>query len=553
MLILGAMIQRSCYTFILLCIVGCSMAQQHSIDVFSPREAVLSPKQASHLPQGYFYYAQQKETLLQQGDTIGAADAIRMMAIAAFKLGNLTDSEIQSVEALQLLIKFKTQPNEVPSRLMGIYNQLGKIYEDKQLFATANQYFNDALHIAATTTDSITILNNIANINRTQEYFEVAESDYLQVISMAKNMGDTLALARSINNYGDLLTRQNRSEALPTLLEGLRLRQLKNSNEGIFGSYRHLVYYYQSQNQTEAALSYARKCLEIAKALNSTAYLKEAYNLLVELNNDDTVLAYKQLTDSINEANRQTQNLYAAMRFDVDQEKLNRQRAELLLEKERRKKRDTILIAVLIGLIFMLVILYILMRIKQIKQREVFTTESRISKKVHDEVANEVYHLMVKMQLAEVPTDVLLDDLESIYNRSRDISKEFNSLDAKLPFSEVLTDLIASYQSSNLSIINRNISKHNWDLLSQDKKNALYRVLQELMTNMKKHSQATLVAISVDQKGTKTELKYSDNGVGSLIKKQNGLQNVENRIFALKGTITFDSQPGKGFQVKIVI
>lgn len=547
------MIQRRWYALFLLCFVGSFYAQQNSKDDFSPRDAVLSPKQSSHLPQGYFHYAQQKESLLQQGDTIAAADAIRMMAIAAFKLGNLNESEIQSVEALQLLTKFKSQPDAVPNRLMGIYNQLGKIYEDKALFATANEYFNDALRIASTAADSITILNNIANINRAQKYFEIAEKDYQQIIAMAKNSGDTLALARSINNYGDLLTRQNRSDALPTLLEGLRLRQLKNSKEGIFGSYRHLVYYHQSQNQTEAAQEYAQKCLEIAKALNSTAYLIEAYNLLVELNSDATVLAYKQLSDSINETNREAQNLYAAMRFDVDQEKLNRQRAELLLEKERRKKQTTLLIALLAGLIFILIIVFILMRIKQIKQREVFVTESRISKKVHDEVANEVYQLMVKMQLADEPSDVLLDDLESIYNRSRDISKEFNSLDTKLPFSEVLIDLIVSYQTSDLSIINRNISKHNWDVVSQDKKNALYRVLQELMTNMKKHSQATIVAITVDQKGNKTELKYSDNGVGGHLKKQTGLQNVENRIFALNGTITFDSQPGKGFQVKIVV
>lgn len=547
------MIQRRWFSLFLICFVSCVLAQQNSDDFFLARDAVLHPKQPSHLPQGYFHYAQQKEVFLQQADTIAAVDAMRMMSIAAFKLGNLNESEIQSVEALQLLTKFKAQPDQVPNRLMGIYNQLGKIYEDKELFATANQYFNDALRIASTTADSITILNNRANINRVQEYFEVAETDYQQIISMAKGIGDTLALARSINNYGDLLTHQNRSEALPTLLEGLGLRQLKNSKEGVFSSYRHLVYYYQAQNNAEEALTYARKCLDLAKQLNSTAYLREAYNLLIELNNDEAVIGYKKLTDSINEANRETQNLYAAMRFDVAQEKLNRQRAELLLEKERRKKQNTILIAVLVGLILILVILYILMRIKQIKQREVFTTESRIAKKVHDEVANEVYQLMVKMQLAQDDSDVLLDDLESIYNRSRDISKEFNSLDTKLDFSEVLTDLIASYQTSDLRIINRNITKYNWDLMSQDKKNAVYRVVQELMTNMKKHSQATLVAISVDQKGKKTELKYSDNGVGSQLKKHNGLQNVENRIFALNGTVTFDSQPSKGFQVKIIV
>lgn len=547
------MIQRRWYSLFLFCFVGCCLAQQKNNAVFSPREAVLHPKQPSHLPKGYFHYAQQKETFLQQADTIAAVDAMRLMAIAAFKLGNLNDSEIQSVEGLQLLTKFKSQPKQVPNRLMGIYNQLGKIYEEKELFATAKAYFNDALRIAATTGDSITILNNRANINRAQEYFEVAEKDYQQIISIAKAIGDTLALARTINNYGGLLTDQNRSEALPMLLEGLRLRQLKNSKEGIFGSYRHLVYYYQAQNNAEEALAYARQCLTTAKQLNSSAYIKEAYGLLVELNNDEAVKGYKQITDSINDANREAQNLFAAMRFDVNQEKLNRQRAELLLEKERRNKQTTILLAVLIGLIFILIILYILIRIKQIKQREVFATESRISKKVHDEVANEVYQLMVKMQLAEDTSDVLLDDLESIYNRSRDISKEYNSLDTTLNFSEVLTDLISSYQTNNLRIINRNISKHHWELMSQDKKNAVYRVVQELMTNMKKHSQATLVAISVSQKGKKTELKYSDNGVGSQLKKHNGLQNVENRIFALNGTVTFDSQPGKGFQVKIVV
>ena len=35
--------------------------------------------------------------------------------------------------------------------------------------------------------------------------------------------------------------------------------------------------------------------------------------------------------------------------------------------------------------------------------------------------------------------------------------------------------------------------------------------------------------------------------------KKNGLQNMESRIEAVKGTIDFDTTPDKGFKVKIAI
>lgn len=528
-------------------------AQQSADTSFVPRQAVLNPKTASDLPKGYFHYASLKDQSLKNADTIAAVDAMRMMAIAAFKIGDLSESENQSVEALQLITNFKSQPDAISSRILGLYNQLGRLYEDKDLFDQALDYYDKALSVATTVTDSITIINNHGNVYRAQEDYQAAIKDYSWVMEKARGINDTLALARTINNYGAVLIKQQRSEALPVLLEGLRLRQLKNSQEGLFGSYRHLVYYYQAQNNLQQAKVYANNCLSIAKALNSTAYLKEAYNLLLDLSEDDLVLGYKKISDSLNVVNRTVQNLYAAMRFDVNQEKLINQRTLVELQKERSEKQFTLLIAALVGLLLLVIILFILYRIRHIKQKEVFITENRISKKVHDEVANEVYQLMVKMQLKHENLEDLLDDLEFIYNRSRDISKEFNTIDNNLPYNDVLLDLLSSYQSDNLRIINRNVSKYNWNALSQNKKNAIYRVLQELLTNMKKHSQATLVVVSVSQQGKKTDIKYTDNGVGTVLKKQNGLQNAENRIFALNGSITFETAPGNGFQVKIVI
>src|SRR5690606_28372149 len=98
-----------------------------------------------------------------------------------------------------------------------------------------------------------------------------------------------------------------------------------------------------------------------------------------------------------------------------------------------------------------------------------------------------------------------------------------------------------------------NSEKVNWHKLSHTKKHSVYRVLQELMTNMKKHSKATNVLVSFSQKRSKIQITYKDNGIGCELHKQTGLQNAENRIKAIKGTITFDSEPQKGFQATLLV
>lgn len=51
------------------------------------------------------------------------------------------------------------------------------------------------------------------------------------------------------------------------------------------------------------------------------------------------------------------------------------------------------------------------------------------------------------------------------------------------------------------------------------------------------------------------QINYSDNGIGTdnLLNLKNGLQNAENRILSINGTINFDTAPEKGFKVKIEI
>jgi signal transduction histidine kinase len=71
---------------------------------------------------------------------------------------------------------------------------------------------------------------------------------------------------------------------------------------------------------------------------------------------------------------------------------------------------------------------------------------------------------------------------------------------------------------------------------------------------MKKHSKCSLVVLTFKKNENKLQIDYTDNGVGignSELISKNGLLNVENRIHAIKGTITFDTKSNKGFRVSL--
>src|SRR5690606_11233305 len=190
---------------------------------------------------------------------------------------------------------------------------------------------------------------------------------------------------------------------------------------------------------------------------------------------------------------------------------------------------------------------------KKDKIQVVFNTETHISKKVHDEVANDIYHVMTKLQRNSNNKEELLDDLEKVYNRTRDISKGISAINVKNNFNDLLYDLLISYKSNEVSVIANNLSKVDWKEIDDIKRATIYRVLQELMTNMRKHSKASIVLISFNQIKKNIIIDYKDNGIGCNLIRNNGLQNVENRIASLKGTITFESEKENGFRAKITI
>jgi signal transduction histidine kinase len=204
--------------------------------------------------------------------------------------------------------------------------------------------------------------------------------------------------------------------------------------------------------------------------------------------------------------------------------------------------------------LFLFLFYYLRQRHRKEKIREVHKTESRISKVIHDELANDVFNVMSSIDgKVSIP---VIDHLENIYLRTRNISRENSEIDTGENFLAYLKATLANIAPEDTRLFISGETTVKWERLEEEKKIVIYRVLQELMVNMKKHSRASLVAISFAERKNTLEINYSDNGQGVALhklKKGGGLRNVENRIFSIDGKITFESSAGKGFKANIQV
>ena len=210
--------------------------------------------------------------------------------------------------------------------------------------------------------------------------------------------------------------------------------------------------------------------------------------------------------------------------------------------------------AILVIGIAIFIIYYNRQKHKKEKIREIYNTETRISKVIHDELANDVYNVMSSMET--IAPNETMDKLEQIYNRTRNISRENSNITTGPGYLNHLIASLSSICPENTRLIISGEKNIIWSKIKAEKKLIIYRVLQEIMVNMKKHSNASLVALIFNEEEKKLKIDYSDNGKGSsmqAIKTGNGLQNVENRIFSINGKLTFETEKGKGLKIIICI
>jgi signal transduction histidine kinase len=512
-----------------------------------------NPTSSSSLTKAYVYFSALKDKSITARDTLSTISYLRQIAIIQFQLGDYYGSETSVISALHYL-ENSDQNDSISEPKVGLYNELGQIHTNLLNYETALKYFHAALKIAKSKDNINIIKNNIALIYLEKGAYALAEKDFLTVYENSLAEDNVTQTSRALNNLAFVQSKLAKPGALEKLQEALEIRIKTNDLAGIYSSYNNMSTYYKDRNNMHLANVYANKAYEAAKSINSASYMEHALAHILSLSKDSKVVEYKRLKDSITTAKQMAENKYALIKFNYQKQEQIAHAFRFQQEQEKQKKVIFQISTLFVVLAAILIMFLLKSRYKKQRLLSVYKTETRISKKVHDEVANDVYHLMTKLQSDTSSNDeFIVDELEDIYNKTRDISKENNVLNVMDNYSELIQELLMGYRSAEVHVITKNLSKIDWSTLPEITKITLYRVLQELMTNMRKHSKANIVVVGFNKIKNKTHIKYTDNGVGCELALKGGLQNTENRMESINGSIIFESALNKGFKAVITV
>jgi signal transduction histidine kinase len=509
----------------------------------------------------YYYYSKAKYAAEIKKDTSRIIHSIGWLSQIQRNQGDYAGSETTAVEALPLL----ENTDKFPNGKWNIYNQLGNIY----LFTFDNDnalyYFNKALNVKTDEIENASMRNNIALTYIEKGDYQKALQILLPLTKKKEVINHAEALARINDNIGDAYLKLENSKAFYYLNQGLKIRLQIKDDWGLIGSYYHLFKYYNKKN-LHLAIDYAQLAYEKATKVNSVDDRLQSLELLIQNSpgnrSKEFSTLYLKINDSIYKVRLKAKNQFAKIRYDSTKEKNEnlKLKAQTILQQEQQHNKNLLLYFV-VGVIITMSILvgnFLVAKNKREKIKSAYNTEIRIAKKLHDELANDVFQTMAFAETQDLSTndnkEILLNNLENIYSRTRNISKENSIIESGPLYLSSLKDMISGFNSNQVNVLINGIETLNWSTLESNKKITLYRVIQELLVNMKKHSQCNLAVLTFKKNENKVQINYSDNGIGADFnekKSRNGLQNVENRILAIKGNITFDTKSNKGFKVTI--
>jgi two-component system sensor histidine kinase ComP len=103
----------------------------------------------------------------------------------------------------------------------------------------------------------------------------------------------------------------------------------------------------------------------------------------------------------------------------------------------------------------------------------------------------------------------------------------------------------------------------SFEKLDSETKRHVFRVVQELVTNAKKHAGATAVAVRLYASGNELRIHYTDDGAGfdknagtnkGLLSSSGlGLEQMKTRVLHLGGRLELQSAPGQGVKANVMI
>ena len=338
------------------------------------------------------------------------------------------------------------------------------------------------------------------------------------------------------------------------------------------GDYKQAKKHYTDSHDFAIANNYKEDIVESAKGLHQV-YLKEknykkalSYYELYK-NTEDSLLNIDNTRKlAWIEANQQMSFLADSLEFERQLSE-----AELNYEIVRQKEQRTLIIIIsllVLALIIAAVFFYqkrkrALYKEQLAKEREqglqnvLIATEAernRISKDLHDGVGQQLS--AIKLAMANIAAKVdgqpkaEIDALTDKFSKSADEVRAISH--QMMPRAlmengliEAIEDLLQAtftYSEVAYSFEHKHINQRFGERIEI----TIFRILQELINNIIKHSQASQVNVQLYKSGKQLILLVEDNGKGMDIglAKGHGIDNIKSRLNIINGKVNFETSQG---------
>ena len=521
----------------------------------------------------FYYYNQSKNISKDLKDSIEVGKRLLGIAVLQRGIKDFLGSQISSINALQNLETTKS------TKYLGtVYNNLGIIGEELNQVDEALSYYQIAIKFSLENKNDLEylyIINNIGVLYQKKNQHAKAVS-YFQ-----KGLAFDSIQQKYPSHYAYLLENLafsnyslgKKEGALQQYNEVLSVRRRLKEFDNIALTHINISNYYKDLNQPKKALFHSNEALKYAKQTHNNKKWLEALKNLANLTKGEEskqyLFEYITLNDSLFQNERRLKNQFAKIRYETDK----KEKENVVLKTENQQKQAEITyqkqqktigwLVALSGLLFsgFSVLFYFQRKRKILYQAQLQKVEAReherqqIAKSLHDEVVGDLRLLHQKLEKSNLLEEAV--KLNSVKENVRNLSHQLSSISFdKVSFKDQIINLVSDYFELDFKIKVYGIQDYDWTSIDNSIKRLLYLSTRESIQNCKKYAKASTITIDFSVHKKYVHLNITDNGVGfntEVSKKGIGLQNLQDRVEELNGTLTITSEVGKGTQTHIQI
>lgn len=504
----------------------------------------------------FYEYNLAKEKYLENKDSISAAKCLTEMAsVQEYASDNLGSIET-NISAIKLLQERNHKHQEI---LFDNYLSLGINSASLKNYSEAEKMYLKAITFAQTDFERIKAQHNLAIVHyKLKEYKKAVEIQDFVIQSLSK---ENYNYPKALINYSRYLSHYNsKINPIKNYHDAILLYKKNEDSWGLAAAYSYLSEYYEGKN-ADSSLYYAKKMYNIAKVLESPTDQLEALQNIIRLdkNSQKYFTEYAGISDSLTVNTNRSKSQFATIRYDSEKN-LSK---NLRLEKTVSQKNNLLIFSIFVFLITAggSIIWYKARqkKIQLIADNQIKEERLQTSKKVHDVVANGLYQMMSSLEHQQnINRNDFLDKLESMYQKSRDISYDGHLKLTPNFIKEQISEIGETFQNENLQVFIIGNEVEIWRKIPEKIQEKIYLLTQELFINTKKHAAANRIILKFEIVENSLSIHYQDNGNGIDAENfifGNGLKHIHESISNHNGNLKiFDKKENsQGFKILIRI